>query len=332
MKIVTMLGAGAFGTAVSTLLAESGYIVNLWCYEQEVVEQITNSRENKKFFPGFKLSSNIKPTTSLQEALKGSRFVFEAIPVKYLRKILNQAKDFVSKEQVFITLSKGLEQETLLLPTQIIDDVFEKKVNVASMAGPNFAKELAQMCCSAAVVGSNDSSLTQEIAKLLSRSYFKPYLSDDPIGIQVGGVVKNILTLLVGVSSGSVCGQNAGAFLLTRGFAEFAKLCSVLGGNENTVYGLSGLGDLILCTTEGSLSRNLKAGQMLGHGKNLDDVKKELHVLPEGVNSCESVYQLIQNNNLDLPICRGVYQIVFEGKTFGNFLTEIMALPLTRES
>jgi len=321
-KIITVLGAGAFGTSVAQLLADNGYQVKLWSYESQVVQDITKSCENKKYLDGVKLSSNIKPTSDLREALEGSKFVFEAIPVKFLRNILNQIKDFLSHEQILVVLSKGIEQETLLLPTQIIDDIFGKKLQKTVMAGPNFAKKKKKKCCTATVVCSQEKNITQELQKILTNDYFKTYPSDDIVGVQVGGAIKNVICLTAGFVHGSCFSQNSLAFLLTLGLEEMAKLSVCLGGKKDTVYGLAGFGDLVLSAT-GSLSRNLNAGKLIGQGKKVQDLQKEFGTLPEGINTVTSIYNLIKKCNLDLPICIGTYEVVFEGKSVKDFLKQI---------
>lgn len=304
MKTVTILGAGAFGTAVATLLSNNGYKVILWCYEPEVVKEIQESRENKTYFPGIRLDTNISATADLQEALESSTWIFQAIPVKFLRSIFQKVKPYVTSEHIFVSLSKGIENDTLLFPTQIMQDVLGKETKVAVMAGPNFAKELAEKCQTAATVSADDKTIMQEVGNMLANDYFIVDFTQDMIGVQVGGAVKNVLTLAVGMVNHSM---NTAAFILTKGLQEMGILVKFFGGNEKTIYGLSGFGDLVLTAT-GGLSRNLKAGRLLGQGKTMEEVKSELHVLPEGCNTVKSLYQIIEKNNLDMPICRKAYK------------------------
>jgi len=328
-KTITMLGAGAFGTSIATLLAENGFEVKLWCHEQEVVDCIKKDHENKIFLPGIKLSSNIKPIFDLQEAVKDSKWIFEAVPVKFLRNILNQIKDCVKDEQNFVILSKGIEKDTLLLPSGVIKDLFKNNI-ISVMAGPNFAKEIAQKSYTGTTVASENAQVAKELGKVLSNSYFQPYLSDDFIGVQVGGAIKNVITLAVGIAKGFGCSQNAIALLLTRGFAEIAHISVCLGGKKETVYGLSGFGDLVLSAT-GSLGRNLEVGVLLGQGKSLQEIEKEKHLLPEGINTVQSVYNLIEKCCWDLPICKGTYDFIFKNSSFDNLLNKIINHPLEKE-
>ncbi|MFA5074667.1 MAG: NAD(P)H-dependent glycerol-3-phosphate dehydrogenase [Candidatus Babeliales bacterium] len=328
--IVTVIGAGAFGTAFATVLANNNFEVKLWCYEQEVAQDILKNKENFKYLPNIKLSSNIIPTNNLQEALLGSTWVFEAIPVKFLRQILFEVKKFRKKDQIFVVLSKGIEQKTFFLPSNIIKNVLGTNTKIGVVSGPNFAQELANQCYSASTVACCNIDLTQELAQNLKNSYFMPYMSCDVIGIQVAGALKNVLVLIVGIARGYLSSQNTIAFLLTRGFAEMAEICKFLGGESKTTYGLSGLGDLFLSSSS-LQSRNMTVGQLLGEGKSLQEIEKILGILPEGINTVQSVYQLIQKHNLNLPVCTGIYQIIFENRSFNNFLDDIMNSDLVWE-
>ncbi|MBD3272987.1 hypothetical protein GF385_01390, partial [Candidatus Dependentiae bacterium] len=229
-KNVTILGAGAFGTSISTILAENGYKVLLWCHESELVDYINNDHINKLFFPDFKLNENIMATNSFEKALSHSKYIFQAIPVKFLRKVLLNAKNFVKKEHVFISLSKGMENESLFLPSQIINELFENKVAVLS--GPNFAKEIAQKKYTASVLASDDEDLGIELKKILQNNYFNIELSNDVIGVQVGAALKNLVSVLVGFAKGSKAAENTIALLITKSFKEIVELCKILGGNE----------------------------------------------------------------------------------------------------
>ncbi|MCK4650853.1 NAD(P)-dependent glycerol-3-phosphate dehydrogenase [Candidatus Babeliales bacterium] len=324
---VTVLGAGVFGTAIATLLSNNGHKVKLWCYEKQVAQDIESHRENKIYLSGVKLDSNITATDNLEEAIADNKWVFQAIPVKFLRSILQNVKNFVSDNQIIVSLSKGIEQESFLLPTDIIKDVLGSKIKTAVMCGPNFAKEIVQKYYTATTIAADDKSVAKDLALILSSSYFKTYLSDDIVGVQVGGAIKNVITLAVGMVNGS---QNTIAFVLTRGLIEMARLAKHFGGKSQTIYGLSGFGDLVLSST-GTFSRNLMAGKLLGERKSLDKVKVELRVLPEGINTVQSIHQLIKKSDLQMPICVAVYKTIFEQGCFGDFLEDFMVQPLEVE-
>ena len=331
MITVTVLGSGSWGTAVATLLAANGCQVKLWCREESVANEIALFHANSAYLPGIKLNDRIVPVTTLKEALENVVYVFEAIPVKHLRSVLEQARNYYRADQVWVVLSKGMEQHTLMLPTQVIDDVFNIKNDQfalrAVFSGPSFAQDLAQHKITAVTIAAVDYTVGKEIQTLLANGFFRPYISLDIIGAQVGGAVKNIITLGVGMLDGAGYTDNAKAFLLTRGLHEVAHIAQALGGRSETIYGLSGVGDLVL-TAMGKLSKNLAAGKRLGAGETLESMRKQSATMPEGINTVESIYQLLIIKSLDLPICKGIYEIIFNKKPLNTFLAELMNRPL----
>lgn len=329
-ETVCVLGAGSWGTAIATLLAENGYIVNLWSYEPEVADDITRTRFNKKYLPDIKLDPNIQATTDLAQATCNVRFVFEATPVAYIREVLQKIQSCYTPEQVWVVLSKGIEQDSLLLPTQILDDVFGNVVQKAVFSGPSFAKEVAQKEITAVTVAATDCKLAETIQQMLANTYFRPYVALDMIGVQVGGALKNVITIGIGLLDGAGYTDNTKAFLLTKGLQEIKQLATVLGGNPNTLDGLSGVGDLVL-TAMGKSSRNLDFGRKIGSGMSREQALASLGHVAEGANTVQSVYQLMQKHNLDLVICRNVYQVLFENKSIDAMLDELMAQPFEME-
>jgi len=327
---VAVIGAGAWGTAFSTLLADRGFHVNLWCYEDDVAHDIEQSHVNRRYLPECVLDAQIKPTTSLEQALQDVRFVFEVVPVKFMRSLLNDVKAYATKDQVWILLSKGIEQQTLKLPPDIIDEVFGFNVKSVTISGPNFARDLVQKAYTATTIASSDCDLAREVGKALSCDYFRPYLSLDPLGVHVGGAIKNVLALTIGIARGAGHPDNTVAFLLTRGMHEVGVVAQHFGGKLETVYGLSGLGDLVL-TSLGEHGRNQKVGFMVGQGEKLDAILERSTFVPEGVNTVQSIAQLIEKHSLDLPICKGTYEMLFNGRSMKSVLDELMARPLSDE-
>lgn len=323
MKTVCVLGEGAWGTAVALLLADNGHHVKLWCYDEENAKAIERTRINEQYLPGFSLPELIVPTTSLEEAVCDSTWVFEAIPVQYLRSVIIEAAPCFSKDQVWVVLSKGIEKDTLLLPTQIIDDVFDTPPHKAVFAGPSFANDLAQKQVTAVSVAATHCDLTHELQSILANDYFKPFFNTDLIGVQIGGAVKNVITLGVGMLDGAGYTDNTKSFLVTRGLQEMALIAKALGGDPTTLYGLSGVGDLIL-TAMGSLSRNLAIGKRLGKGDALQIILYETSSVPEGINTVQSIKQLASEKHLQLPICSAVHDVIFDGKPIEHLITELM--------
>lgn len=330
MRTVTVLGAGAWGTAVATLLAQNGCTVKLWCYDASVAHEITTHGTNHRYLPGITLHSGIQAVTDLGQALDQSTYIFEAIPVVHLRSVLEQARPYYISRQVWVVLSKGIEQQTLMLPTQIIDDVFGSSNNQTQRAvfsGPSFAMDLAQQQVTAVTIAATDCHIGNQLQGLLANGYFRPYISLDIIGAQVGGALKNSITLGIGILEGAGYTDNAKAFLLTRGLHEIAQVAIAMGGKQETIYGLSGMGDLIL-SSMGKLSKNLAIGKRLGSGVTLTQIAEQSAILPEGINTIQSVYELISSKKLDLPICLGIYQMIFNEKSTHQFLAELMSRPL----
>ncbi|BDC34944.1 glycerol-3-phosphate dehydrogenase [NAD(P)+] [Candidatus Dependentiae bacterium Noda2021] len=321
MKNMTVLGEGAWGTAIATLLAHNGYTVKLWCHDASLVHTIANTRVNERYLPGVMLSSLIEPTSSLQEALSFSEFLFETTPVPFLRSIVTKAKPFVDESQIWVILSKGIEQESLFLPSVIIDDVLGYIPHKAVISGPSFARDLAQHMCTGVALAATQENIAQRLSLMLGNHYFKTHETHDMTGVQLGGALKNCIAVGVGILHGAECGDNTKALLATRGFNEIVTLGQALGAHQETMYGLAGIGDLML-TAFGKYSKNVAVGIMLGQGQNID--MSPTSVLPEGIKTIKSVYHLIQRHELDLPILHGIYQMVFEDKSVKQFLHELM--------
>lgn len=327
MKTVCILGEGAWGTAVATLLAHNGFKVRLWCYDAAVAQTIKEKQVNDRYLPGIQLSKHIEAITDLSQATCGVRWIFEAIPIKYLRSVLEKAKPCFVPEQVWVVLSKGIEQDSLLLPTQILDDVFKTTVQKAIFAGPSFADEVARKQITAVSVAATDCTLAHELQVMLANDYFRPYFSTDIIGVQIGAALKNVITLGVGILDGAGYGDNPKAFFITRGLKEMAHVSMLLGGKEETIYGLAGVGDLVL-TSLGKLSRNLEVGRRLGNGEALDTIIQKTGYIPEGINTVIAVNQLMQKKGTMLPLCHGIYAIIQGKQKVQQLFEQLLREPL----
>jgi len=323
MKKITVLGAGAWGTAFAALLADNGHEVTLWSFEEDVARNILTTSINVRYLPDVKLSSLIHPTSDLKKAVKDADWIFEAVPVKFLRNTASQLKNYAPQQVTWVILSKGIEHGTLQLPSQILDDVFGRDIEKAVVGGPNFAKELARNAYTATTVASTNTRILCELIKMLENDYFIPYVSHDVMGVQLGGAVKNVIALAVGIARGSGQAENTIAYLITEGLDEIARIITHLGGTKETAYRHSGLGDLVL-TCLGTLSKNVQVGQLLGQGKTLEQVSSErTTIMPEGINTVQSIFQLAQRENLNLPICQGTYEIIFENQSFKVLLDRL---------
>lgn len=326
-RTIGMLGGGAWGTAVATLIANNGYEIYLWCHEQDVAYDIEHNHINSQFLPCANLPVSIHATNDISVIFDTCDVIFEAIPVAHIRRVLTAAKPHIRHAHRFVVLSKGIEQETLLLPSQIIATVLGTDVEVAIAAGPSFAAELVHKQITALDVASTNPDFTDEVRTILKSNYCCPVCIPDPIGIQCGSALKNVLALGMGILDGAGKGENTKAFVFTRGLEELATISHALGGLQQTLYGVSGIGDLVL-TALGSASRNNLLGQGLGRGQALEDIIKQLGTVPESLNTCISLHQFCTLYEIKAPVLEGIYQMVYEKLSVSDFLQNLITFCL----
>lgn len=319
-KKITVLGGGSWGTAIAQLLASNGNNVCLWCFEQDVIDSIVQNRINSSYLPGVVLDEKISPTSSMSEAIDGSDIIFVVIPVLFLREVLLQAKEYFNKEQIWVLLSKGIENKTLLLPSQVVHEIMGCDRMVV-LSGPNFASQIARREVSAADIASDKISLAEEITAICKNDYFSLNISDDLVGTQVGGAIKNVLLIFLGIIKGAGNRENTLAYFATRGLGEIVTLIDALGGKRETAYGLSGAGDIFLGLI--GHSRNFEIGLSLGNGSSLSDLSESFPVLPEGINTTKAIFKLCEKKKINLPICCSTYRILFEGASLRHVMSEL---------
>ncbi len=320
-ETVSVLGDGAFGTAIALLFARNGHTVTLWCYNAEVALSIRQERVNKRYLSDIILPESIHPTTDLKEAVQKGAIVFQAIPVQYLRSVLENTAIFTCEDQTWVSLSKGIEQETLLLPTQIITDVCGNVTTVA-VSGPSYAREIAQEKLTGLMVASQSSDARMRVCQLMKNDYCITHETDDVNGIQLAAAAKNVIALALGMLDGAGCGENTKALALTQGLQEMACLVRYLGGKIEIVYSLAGIGDLVLTAT-GTQSRNHEVGVRLGRGESLESIINQTGYTPEGVNTVATINQLIGRYAMTLPLMHSVYQIISENKSLDVLIQSI---------
>lgn len=323
MKTITVIGAGAWGTTVANHLAHNGHTVTLWCNEETVAQAITTVQCNTTFLADASLNPQLLATHNLEQAIRSADILIEAVPVAYLRTVLERAKPYVQPDAQWVILSKGIEQKTDALPSDILCSVMGNKTVFAVVGGPNFAKELIAGQFTATTVASHNQAWAKTVAHLFSNKKFITHISSDPVGVQLCGALKNVVALLAGIAHGAGYGHNTGAYIITQGLAEMSKVLTHphFNAQQQTAYGLAGMGDLILTCT-GILSKNFRAGMHLGAGGTLENLHTVMPVPPEGVNTTQSLYVLIQKLGLDLPLLTGVYKIVFEKAKLESVLSE----------
>jgi glycerol-3-phosphate dehydrogenase (NAD(P)+) len=332
MKEVAVIGAGAWGTALANILADKGHGVRLWTWEEDHAEELARERENRRFLPGVKLSASITPTSSLKAALTGTELIVCVVPSHVVRETLERARPHLPPGAVFVSASKGIENDTLMLMAEVFEDVLGASVKerLTVLSGPSFAKEVAMGIPTNIVVASSNVALSEIVQRDFATDRLRVYSSDDPAGVEVGGALKNVIAIAAGACDGLGFGHNTRAALITRGLAEIARIAIAKGGNVLSLAGLAGMGDLVLTCT-GDLSRNRTVGFELGRGKKLDDVLASLGHVAEGVRTAKSAHDLARKLDVELPICNEVYAVLYEGKTAQRAVEELLARPLKRE-
>ena len=305
MKRVAVLGAGAWGTAIASVLA-ARLDVTLWARERAQADSIARTRRNERYLPRVEIPSAVKVTDNFADA-KGD-LLLAATPVAGLREVLKQ----VEPKSAVVWLCKGFEQGTGLLPHQIAEQTLGASARCGALSGPSFAEEVARGLPCALTLASRDAAFAREAAALLHGGTMRVYYSADLVGVEVGGAVKNVMAIAAGISDGLSLGHNARAALITRGLAEIARLGAALGGSAETFMGLAGAGDLILTAT-GDLSRNRRVGLELASGKKLNDILVSLGHVAEGVYTTREVAQLAKTRGVDMPVTEAV-NLVLEGK------------------
>lgn len=314
MKKICMIGSGAWGTAMATVLAHNGHEVIVWCHDEAVATDINSNHKNSKYLPNVVLHKNISATTDVGQAVLDARWVFEATPMQYLRETLQKIGKRFQKDQILVVLTKGIDRSSALLPTQIADEIFGARMLKAVCVGPSFAREVAEQAVTGVIVASDNQDVATELQSLLANDYFYPEISSDILGAQMGAALKNVMALGVGLLDGADYGDNTKALFITRALAEMALVAKKIGAKPETLYGLSGLGDLILTTT-GSQSRNLAIGKLVGAGQSLEAALKATGFTAEGANTVQSLRMLTQKLKLELPLCAGIHAVLFEKKS-----------------
>ncbi|MEO5876176.1 MAG: NAD(P)H-dependent glycerol-3-phosphate dehydrogenase [Streptosporangiaceae bacterium] len=313
MTRVAVMGAGSFGTVFAKVLTDAGGDVVLWGRRPEIVESINDGRENGDYLPGVRLPTGMRATLDPAEALEGAEFVFLAVPSQTLRGNLAEWGALIPEQAVLISLMKGIESHTSLRMSQVIEEVLGATTDrIATVCGPNFAMEIARGEPSAAVASCPDERTAQRVQQACMTPYFRVYTSTDLVGCELGGAVKNVIALCVGIATGLGFGDSTRALLITRGLAEIIRLGVALGAEAPTFAGLAGLGDLV-GTCISPLSRNRTFGENLGRGMSLAEVIAVTKQTAEGVKSSEPVLALAQKHDVEMPITEVVAAVVHHG-------------------
>ncbi|MGC4097475.1 MAG: NAD(P)H-dependent glycerol-3-phosphate dehydrogenase [Nitrospira sp.] len=325
IKKIGVIGAGAWGTALAKHLAEKGLEVRLWAYEHDVVDAINASHENPVFLKGVSLPPSLTATSSLVDAVNGCDGVLFAVPSHITRSVLHRLAPCFSAPMPLVCATKGIEERTAKLMTQVIEDELPASMHRSLMvlSGPSFASELSTGKPTAVCLAGPDEQLVQRFQRALMTPGFRVYADTDVIGVQLGGALKNVMALAAGVIDGLDLGLNARAALITRGLAEIIRLGAAMGADPRTFYGLSGVGDLVLTCT-GTLSRNHSVGVRLGRGEKLETILASMQAVAEGVRTSPAALTLARRHQVDMPIIQEINAVLYDDKSCRKAVSDLM--------
>ena len=328
MSRIAIIGAGAWGTALSVVLGRKGkHQIALWAHEEEVRNSIQSHHLNSLFLPEQSIPEGVQPTGDLREALGGAEIVVSAMPSQHCRRLFEQMSAYFTPEMLIVSATKGLEQTTLLRMTEVIRLVAKEKqirCRVGALSGPTFAAEVARGDPTALTIASEDAELSLKVQEEFTDPAFRVYTNEDVIGVELGGALKNIIAIAAGVCHGLGLGHNSVAALITRGLAEITRLSVACGGRAETMSGLAGLGDLVLTCT-GALSRNRTVGVELGRGRKLAEIIAHMHGrVAEGIVTTHAALQLAKSRGVEMPITQQMHAVLNQGESPHEAIRRLM--------
>lgn len=326
---LAIIGAGSWGTALSLVLAPRFERLRLWVHEEDLAARMKATRENDVYLAGFKLPANVDVETQLAAALAGASVVLGVMPSRHARGLYRKMLPFIDPAMTFVSATKGIENGTLLRMSEVIAEVTGSP-KIAVLSGPTFAREVARGEPAAVVVASHDPAVATDIQTAFSGPSLRLYTNHDPIGVEVGAALKNVIAIGAGVCQGLGLGNNSLAALITRGLAEITRLAVAMGGQPRTLAGLAGLGDLVL-TCSGELSRNRHVGLELARGRKAEDVTASMTMVAEGVETCAAAVDLGAKFGVDLPIIQQMHEVLHRGKNPREALRDLMERSLKTE-
>jgi glycerol-3-phosphate dehydrogenase (NAD(P)+) len=326
---VSVIGAGAFGTALALAARRAGRKVILWARRPEIAAELEDQRENRIYLPGVALDPEIDVTSQPAEAAQGDAILM-VVPAQHMRAIARAFAPHLAPEAPIVNFAKGIERESLKLMSEVLEEELPGRA-LAVLSGPTFAAEVARGYPAAATLAAADPAAGESLVAALGSRRFRPYLSDDPTGAEVGGAVKNVLAIACGIVTGRTLGDSARAALITRGLAEIVRLGRAKGAKPETLMGLSGIGDLTLTCTA-MLSRNYSLGVALGQGRHLEEILAERHSVAEGVHSAAAVAALAERHGLDMPIVMAVDRVLNHSAAVEETIEGLLARPFRAES
>ncbi|ABC43573.1 NAD(P)H-dependent glycerol-3-phosphate dehydrogenase [Salinibacter ruber] len=333
MSSITLFGAGSWGTAMSVHLASAGRDVVLWARRPEVADEIRRTSHNPTYLPELLIPSSVYITTDLEKAAEASDLWGMAVPSQQLRGRAEHLRPHAHSGVRLVALSKGIENETLLTMSQVLDDVFESVPSdqIGALYGPSHAEEVAEGRPTAVVAAAPDEGEARHIQKVFMTERLRVYMNTDVLGVEIGGSAKNVLAIAAGIADGVSYGDNAKAALVTRGLAEIRRLGQALGADPQTFAGLAGIGDLVV-TCMSPHSRNRYLGEQISTGKSLDEVLNDMAMVAEGVRTTRSVYNLAKHHGVEMPITEAVHAILFDDKSPRKMVKRLMTRSAKHEN
>jgi glycerol-3-phosphate dehydrogenase (NAD(P)+) len=321
-KTISIIGAGSMGTAMAVLLSKNGHDVRMWSPMNEEIEMLNTEREHIQRLPGIKLQDNVFCTTDIEKTINKSDVTVLAIPSQTTRENCKRIKNYINKNMIVVTCSKGIEESTRLILSDVIQQEIPEATTVV-LSGPSHAEEIARDIPTAVVAASEKKAAAVLIQDIFMSPQFRVYTSSDIIGVELGGALKNVIALCAGISDGLGFGDNTKAALMTRGITEIARLGLAMGAKVQTFNGLTGVGDLIVTCTS-MHSRNRRAGILIGQGKSVEDALLEVKMVVEGVATTKPAYELGKEKNVSMPITTEAYNVLFNGKNPKQAVVDLM--------
>lgn len=322
MAKVSVIGSGSWGTALAWLLCNNGHNVTLWSFLEKENDMFVKYRENVDKLPGVKLQESIQFTSDLKEAIEDKELMVLAVPSTAVRSTARNMNQFVKPGQIIVDVAKGVEESTLMIMTDIIEQEIPQ-ANVAVLSGPSHAEEVGKGLPTTIVAAAHDMETAEHIQNMFMSPVFRVYTSQDMLGVEIGAALKNVVALAAGIADGLGFGDNTKAALITRGIAEISRLGIAMGAKASTFTGLSGIGDLVV-TCASVHSRNRRAGVLMGQGYSMQEAMDEVHMVVEGVYSAKAAAKLAEKYNVEMPIVSAVNQILFEGKSASSAVLDLM--------
>ena len=327
---ISVLGTGSWGSAIGDLLNQNGHEVIMWQRDAEKVKAMEVDRKHP-FFVDLTFSDEVKFTTDLDSAIKGSQLLIVAVPSHSVRELVSRAVEFIEDNVIIVNITKGLELDTLLTMSSVIsEETVGKNVSIVSLYGPSHAEEVVRKIPTTLVAASTEENASKKVQNIFSSRVLRVYTNTDILGLELGGSIKNVIAIAAGICDGIGFGDNTKAAILTRGIAEMTRLGVALGAQEKTFAGLSGIGDLFV-TCSSKHSRNRYVGEEIGKGRKIDEILSEMKMVAEGVKTAKSVFQLCQKHNVDMPISCAVYNVLYNNNNPLESVSELMNRDLKSE-